>query len=131
MSGKVTETMDAAGYTYVQFDAGDGLVWAAAPQFTVAVGDDVSIPPGMPMMNYHSNSLDRDFDVVYFVAPIAVGPEAAAAALDTRNQPAGQPAPTGDASGSGMKKTRTSRCSELRYSNRAAMFRKNVRPFRS
>jgi hypothetical protein len=69
-SGTVMETMDAGGYTYVQVDTGSELIWAAAPQFTVAVGDQVTIPPGMPMANYHSNSLDRDFDVVYFVSAI-------------------------------------------------------------
>jgi len=72
-SGKVVETMDSAGYTYVQVDTGTEQIWAAAPQFAVKVGDDVIVPEGMPMPNYHSNTLDRTFDVVYFVPSVMVG----------------------------------------------------------
>jgi hypothetical protein len=77
--GTVTETMDAAGYTYVQVDAGTETFWAAAPEFEVVVGDEVSVPPGMPMANYHSETLDRDFDVVFFVPSIAKAGEPIAA----------------------------------------------------
>lgn len=72
-SGKVLETMDAAGYTYVQVDTGSEKIWAAAPQFAVKVGDDVVVPEGMPMPDYHSKTLDRTFDMVYFVPSILVG----------------------------------------------------------
>jgi len=76
--GTVLETMDASGYTYVQVDTGAEKIWAAAPQFEVKVGDDVVIPEGMPMPNYHSKTLDRDFDVVYFVPSVLVGGSTAA-----------------------------------------------------
>ena len=66
-TGTVVETMDAAGYTYVQVDSGSEKIWAAAPKFAVAVGDSVIVPDGMPMNNYHSKTLERDFPVVYFV----------------------------------------------------------------
>ena len=72
-SGKVTETMDAAGYTYVQVDTGSETFWAAAPQFAVKVGDDVVVPEGMPMPDYTSKTLDRTFDMVYFVPSVLVG----------------------------------------------------------
>jgi hypothetical protein len=72
-TGTVVETMDSAGYTYVQVDTGTETIWAAAPQFAVSVGDVVSVPSGMPMPNYHSKSLDRDFDVIYFVGAITTG----------------------------------------------------------
>jgi hypothetical protein len=72
-SGKVIETMDAAGYTYVQVDTGAEQFWAAAPQFAIMVGDDVVVPEGMPMPDYHSNTLDRTFDVVYFVPSVLTG----------------------------------------------------------
>ena len=72
-TGKVTETMDAAGYTYVQVDTGAEQFWAAAPQFAVAVGDDIVVPEGMPMPDYHSKTLDRTFDMVYFVPSVLVG----------------------------------------------------------
>jgi hypothetical protein len=72
-AGKVVETMDAAGYTYVQVDTGSETFWAAAPQFAVKVGDDVVVPEGMPMADYHSKTLDRTFDMVYFVPSVLVG----------------------------------------------------------
>jgi hypothetical protein len=72
-AGKVIETMDSAGYTYVNVDTGSEQIWAAAPQFAVKVGDDVVVPEGMPMPNYHSKTLDRTFDMVYFVPSVLVG----------------------------------------------------------
>ena len=72
-TGKVAETMDAAGYTYIMVDTGSEQFWAAAPQFVVKVGDEVAVPEGMPMPNYHSKTLDRTFDVVYFVPSVLVG----------------------------------------------------------
>ena len=72
-TGKVLETMDAAGYTYVQVDTGSEQFWAAAPQFAVKAGDDVVVPEGMPMPDYHSKTLDRTFDMVYFVPTVLVG----------------------------------------------------------
>ena len=72
-TGKVLETMDAAGYTYIQVDTGSEKFWAAAPQFAAKVGDDVVVPEGMPMPDYHSKTLDRTFDIVYFVPNVLVG----------------------------------------------------------
>ena len=69
-SGTVIETMNAAGYTYVYVDDGTEKIWAAAPEFAVKVGDEVMIPEGMAMHNYHSQTLNRDFDVVYFVEAV-------------------------------------------------------------
>jgi hypothetical protein len=71
-SGKVVETTNTAGYTYVRVDTGTEKLWAATTQFAVKVGDTVAIAAGMPMSNYHSKSLNRDFDVVYFAGSIAV-----------------------------------------------------------
>jgi len=95
-SGKVVETMDAAGYTYVQVDTGSETFWAAAPQFPVKVDDDVVVPEGMPMPDYHSKTLDRTFDMVYFVPSIMVG----GAAAMSGDMPAGHPSMTGETSGS-------------------------------
>ena len=80
ITGTVVESMDAAGYTYVQVDNGTEKVWAAAPKFTVAVGDSVIIPEGMAMTNYHSKTLDRDFPVVYFVDSVLNASSGSAAA---------------------------------------------------
>ncbi len=90
ITGKVIETMNAAGYTYVQVDDGQKQIWAAAPEFNVTVGDEVIVPDGMPMNNYHSKSLDRDFDVVYFVDSI-LNPNAPVAAAASGGVPEGHP----------------------------------------
>jgi hypothetical protein len=87
-SGKVVETMNAAGYTYVLVDTGSDKLWAAAPQFQVKTGEAVTIAAGMPMPNYHSKSLNRDFPVVYFTAGVAVK----GAKADADGQPPGLPA---------------------------------------
>src|SRR5512139_213353 len=71
-SGKVTETMNAAGYTYVQVDTGTEKFWAAAPETAVKAGDTVAVPEGMPMPNFQSKALNRTFDVVYFVPGLMV-----------------------------------------------------------
>ncbi len=65
--------MNSGGYTYVQVDTGSEKFWAAAPEFKVKVGDPVVVPEGMAMANYHSKTLNRDFDLVYFVNNIVVG----------------------------------------------------------
>ena len=65
--GTVTETMNAGGYTYVLVDTGTEKHWAAGPQQAMEVGTHVQISTAMPMQNFHSSALERDFDVVYFV----------------------------------------------------------------
>ena len=72
-SGKVLETMDAGGYTYVHVDNGTEKIWAAAPQFATKVGEKVTVPEGMPMKDYESKTLNRKFDVVFFVGAIGKG----------------------------------------------------------
>lgn len=69
--GTVVEFINAGNYTYVQVDTGEEKIWAAAPVFPVAAGDKVVVPTGMPMRNYHSESLGRTFEVVYFAGSIA------------------------------------------------------------
>lgn len=68
--GKVIETMDAGGYTYVHIDTGTEKVWAAGPITPVEVGQEVMVGKGMPMTNFQSKALDRTFDVIYFVTAI-------------------------------------------------------------
>jgi hypothetical protein len=103
LQGPVVDTVNAAGYTYVQVDTGAETVWAATNAFEVKVGDNVTIPQGIPMRNYHSKTLDRTFDLVYFVGRIVVGTTGAAAAPAPQGHPpmgenrtkAAAPAPQG------------------------------------
>ena len=82
VTGPVLETMNAASYTYVRIKGDSGDIWAAAPEFPVKVGDRVRVSLDMPMVNFHSASLNRDFPVLYFVNAItpADAPDTASAA---------------------------------------------------
>ena len=65
--GTVLETMDSGGYTYVLMDTGEDQRWVASLQTPVQVGDVVQTDAGMAMTDFASTTLDRTFDVVYFV----------------------------------------------------------------
>lgn len=79
-SGKVIETINAAGYTYVRVDTGSQKLWAAATVFPVKVGDSVVVGKNSPMGSFHSKSLNRDFEDMYFAESIAVNGNNAGAA---------------------------------------------------
>jgi hypothetical protein len=70
VTGAVLETMDAANYTYVRVKTDAGDLWAASSQFKVAVGDRVVVPLETPMSNFRSESLKRDFPIIYFASRI-------------------------------------------------------------
>ncbi len=78
-TGTVVETMNSGGYTYILFDTGSEKLWAAAPEFVVKAGDPVIVPDGMPMQNHTSKTLDRTFELIYFVDSVLVGGAQAAA----------------------------------------------------
>lgn len=74
ITGKVTEVITSAGVTYVEVDAGMNKVWAAAVGVTPVIkGDRVSFSTRMPMQNYHSKNLDRNFELIYFVRQLNTG----------------------------------------------------------
>lgn len=82
ISGKVTEVVTASGFTYVQVDAGIENVWAAAVGVTqINKGDRVSFSTEMPMKNYHSKNLGRDFSLIYFVEQFNPDDEASSTAM--------------------------------------------------
>ncbi len=78
ITGKVLETMDAGGYTYMQLDTGDKKTWVAMPQAKVNVGDEVSLIYSMTMNNFESKTLGRTFDEVIFSSGFVPGSEPAA-----------------------------------------------------
>jgi hypothetical protein len=71
VTGPVLETMNAANYTYVRVKTDKGDVWAASGEFKVAVGDRVTLALEMPMENFRSQTLKRDFPLIYFTTRIA------------------------------------------------------------
>lgn len=78
--GTVTETMNAAGYTYALVnvgkelrwmaasDAEEPLVWLAGPETALGVGDVVSWQEGSVMQQFYSGTLDRTFTEIVFVS---------------------------------------------------------------
>jgi len=79
--GKVTETIDAPGYTYAEVDTGKEKVWAAGPKTPLKVGDMVAFSTRMPMENFHSSSMDRDFPLIYFIDSF-IAPQSSAKATE-------------------------------------------------
>ena len=70
LRGTVAETMNAAGYTYVLIESEGKRTWVAAPELAVNVGDIVQTEPSMAMHEFTSKTLNRSFDVVYFVSAV-------------------------------------------------------------
>ncbi|HBI15930.1 MAG TPA: DNA-binding protein [Desulfobulbaceae bacterium] len=81
ISGKVLETMNAAGYTYVNVETPSGPVWAALPETRVEAGKDIVLAGGMEMKNFESKTLGRTFDSLIFSSGIV--PQGVQAAAPT------------------------------------------------
>ena len=80
LAGVVQETVDGGGYTFARLDTGDREIWAAGPMTHLAVGDKVSLPDTLPMVDFTASSLDRTFDVLYFTGAFQTGEAEMAAA---------------------------------------------------
>ncbi|HEY3307004.1 MAG TPA: hypothetical protein VGJ93_00985 [Desulfuromonadaceae bacterium] len=66
LAGKVMETMDAAGYTYILIEKNGNKNWVAVPSAQVVVGQDVQVQPGMEMAQFTSKTLNRTFERIIF-----------------------------------------------------------------
>ncbi|RQW77276.1 MAG: DNA-binding protein [Geobacter sp.] len=67
LSGKVLQTMDSGGYTYIYLlKNGGSKIWVAIPKSTVAVGKTVDLVPGSEFKNFESKTLNRTFDRIVF-----------------------------------------------------------------
>lgn len=68
LTGKVVETMNSAGYTYVCLEKGGKKTWIAVPEMKVTKGQTMSFQPGAEMVNFESKTLKRKFDKIIFSA---------------------------------------------------------------
>jgi hypothetical protein len=66
LSGKVVETMNAGGYTYVALEKNGQKTWVAIPASVIKVGQEMTFQPGMEMKNFTSKTLNRTFDSIIF-----------------------------------------------------------------
>ncbi len=78
LHGKVLETMNSSGYTYLQLDATQGKIWVAIPETQIKTGQTVTCTPGMTMYNFTSKTLNRTFEWEY------IGPSGAAIGSEYR-----------------------------------------------
>ena len=71
--GKITQTMNAGGYTYVEAADDKGQKsWLALPEMKVKVGDSIEYPETPPMQNFQSKTLNKTFEKIMFVPGIRV-----------------------------------------------------------
>ncbi|MGA8179633.1 MAG: TOBE domain-containing protein [Desulfobacterales bacterium] len=68
--GTVVEVIDAGRHIYVHIDTGQQRVWVAVPSFDGKIGDKVLVPPGVPVADFQSKTLNRKFKMIYFVGGI-------------------------------------------------------------
>lgn len=72
LSGKVIQTMDSGGYTYVYIQKKNGeKVWVAVMTTPVTVGSQLSFKGGTEMENFESKSLKRTFGKIFFADSVA------------------------------------------------------------
>lgn len=84
VAGTVAETMNSGGYTYARLTGPDGDRWMAAPEMlSIKVGDQLTGEVSMPMRQFRSRTLNREFDVIYFVSRVMRNGEVLPPAPDT------------------------------------------------
>lgn len=90
LSGKIVETMNAGGYTYLRIEKKGKKTWAAVPEMKATVGQKISLAPGEEMNNFTSKTLNRTFDKIIFspgqVAAAAGAKEATIGRASPRSQ---------------------------------------------
>jgi hypothetical protein len=64
--GKVVETLDSAGYTYMKLATADGEKWAAVRAAKVSVGQQATVVGAVEMRGFESKTLNRKFDSIWF-----------------------------------------------------------------
>ncbi|MBI5376887.1 MAG: DNA-binding protein [Candidatus Schekmanbacteria bacterium] len=70
--GKVVETFNSGGYTYVLLEKNGKKTWVAAPVADVKVGEEVVFQAGNLMPSFTSKTLNRTFENIIF-SPGVVG----------------------------------------------------------
>lgn len=73
--GKVLSVIDVPQYTYVEVAQDKKTMWIAGPSVKVKKGDMIRFGDGMPMKNFHSKTLKRDFPNISFVSQVVVTKE--------------------------------------------------------
>jgi hypothetical protein len=72
ITGTVVSNIDVGNYSYVELDTGKEIAWVAGPATELEKGQMVFVHDPSPMPNFHSPSLDRQFELIYFGSSIEV-----------------------------------------------------------
>ncbi|MFQ5964490.1 MAG: DNA-binding protein [Candidatus Scalinduaceae bacterium] len=74
LSGKIVETMNSGGYTYLLLEKDGKKMWVAVMEMKVAVGQEMSFEPGHEMFDFTSKTLNRTFDrIIFSTGPVSHG----------------------------------------------------------
>lgn len=72
ISGKIVETMNSGGYTYVLLEKDGEKTWVAVGEMKVTVGQDISLAPGIEKFGFKSETLNRTFDrIILSTGPVS------------------------------------------------------------
>lgn len=82
LSGELIETVNANKFTFVKIKTLNGEVWAAGPMIEVKVGDQLSFDGKTPMKSFYSKSLNKTFDIIYFVNSFTINGSAAESSFE-------------------------------------------------
>lgn len=66
LSGKIVETMNSGGYTYMLLEKEGQKTWVAVREMKVSVGQEIALQPGHQMIDFTSKTLNRTFDKIIF-----------------------------------------------------------------
>jgi hypothetical protein len=66
VKGRILERLEAPPYTYFRLQIGQEEQWAAVPENSLKVGQDVTLANPMAMTNFESKSLKRNFPTILF-----------------------------------------------------------------
>jgi len=66
LKGKVLETINSGGFTYVRLKTDSGETWVVTSPVDVKVGADVSVTTSMTVDKFESKSLNRTFEKMVF-----------------------------------------------------------------
>lgn len=104
LSGKVLQTMDSGGYTYIHLQKKNGEnVWVAIAATNVRTGSQISFKGGMEMVNFESKTLKRTFDKIIFADGIASDSSAKGKEVDPAKEKGPSPGSKGAAAGKDAK----------------------------
>ena len=66
LSGKVAESMNSGGCTYILLEKAEEKTWIAVPQMRVTKGQTMSFRPVAELKNFKSTTLNRTFKKIVF-----------------------------------------------------------------